>query len=139
MIQINIKNFSNIKKLLSIKTLFALMTLATLLLLMYHCPFSYILGISCPGCGMTRSFISVLMLDFNKAFYYHPLWWLILIFAFGALLEYLEVIKIALPLRTALCTIVALLLFVVYFIRLFSGSEIVNIHFEESLINSILK
>lgn len=38
------------------------------------CPIKWATGVSCPGCGMTRAFVSVLRLDFAAAFYYHPLW-----------------------------------------------------------------
>ena len=38
------------------------------------CPIRLFTGISCPGCGMTRAWMCVLSLDFDKAFYYHPLW-----------------------------------------------------------------
>lgn len=44
------------------------------------CPIKYITGISCPGCGMTRALISLLKLDINKAFYFHPLFPLVIIF-----------------------------------------------------------
>ncbi len=37
------------------------------------CPVRYATGISCPGCGMTRAWLSLLRLDFAGAFYYHPL------------------------------------------------------------------
>jgi hypothetical protein len=37
------------------------------------CPIKYLSGISCPGCGMTRSVIAVLQLNFQHAFHYHPL------------------------------------------------------------------
>ena len=37
------------------------------------CPVRFITGISCPGCGMTRAWLSLLRLDFAGAFYYHPL------------------------------------------------------------------
>lgn len=39
------------------------------------CIFQHFLGISCPGCGMTRAFISALRLDFKAAFAYHPMFW----------------------------------------------------------------
>lgn len=29
-------------------------------------------GFYCPGCGITRMAVSLLQLDFQKAFYYHP-------------------------------------------------------------------
>lgn len=37
------------------------------------CPIKFVTGVSCPGCGMTRAWLSVLRLDFAAAFYYHPL------------------------------------------------------------------
>lgn len=37
------------------------------------CPIKFITGVSCPGCGMTRAWLSVLRLDFAAAFHYHPL------------------------------------------------------------------
>lgn len=42
-------------------------------LLHIGCPLKFISGISCPGCGMTRAFFSLLHLDFGLAFHYHPL------------------------------------------------------------------
>ena len=38
------------------------------------CPVKHFLGVSCPGCGMTRACLSALRFDFSAAFYYHPLW-----------------------------------------------------------------
>lgn len=40
------------------------------------CPIKFVTGISCAGCGMTRAWIALLHLDFSKAMYYHPLFWL---------------------------------------------------------------
>lgn len=37
------------------------------------CPIRFFLGISCPGCGMTRAWAAVLRLDFAGAFSLHPL------------------------------------------------------------------
>lgn len=53
-------------------------------LLDFGCPFRKLLGIFCPGCGMSRAYLSLLQLDIAKAFYYHPLFlmpiiWLILL------------------------------------------------------------
>lgn len=41
------------------------------------CLFYNIYGISSPSCGMTRAYIHLLKLDIKKAFYYHPLFWLV--------------------------------------------------------------
>lgn len=36
------------------------------------CPMTMILGIPCPGCGMTRAAFALLRLDFQAAWNYHP-------------------------------------------------------------------
>ncbi|MCI9593618.1 MAG: DUF2752 domain-containing protein [Lachnospiraceae bacterium] len=40
------------------------------------CPILFMTGVSCAGCGMTRAWLSLLRLDLQAAFYYHPLFWL---------------------------------------------------------------
>lgn len=40
------------------------------------CPFLFLSGISCPGCGMTRAWLALLRLDLSSAFAWHPLFWL---------------------------------------------------------------
>lgn len=50
------------------------------------CPIKAVLGISCPGCGMTRACLHAVRLDLAAAFYYHPLWVLLLPFAVTCLL-----------------------------------------------------
>ena len=42
------------------------------------CPIKYLTGGSCPGCGMSRACMSALLLRFDAAFSYHPLWILLL-------------------------------------------------------------
>ena len=39
------------------------------------CIFKTVTGLSCPGCGMTRAWLSALRLDFSSALAYHPLFW----------------------------------------------------------------
>ncbi len=39
------------------------------------CPILTITKIPCPGCGMTRAWISVLKLDFSAAFSYNAMFW----------------------------------------------------------------
>lgn len=36
------------------------------------CIFIYLFNIPCPGCGMTRAFLSLIQLDFKNAFMYNP-------------------------------------------------------------------
>ena len=42
------------------------------------CPFEIVFGVPCPACGITRAWISALKFDFSKAFYYHPLFLLVI-------------------------------------------------------------
>lgn len=42
------------------------------------CPIKFLTGISCAGCGMSRAWLSVLHGDISKAFYYHPLFWMMI-------------------------------------------------------------
>ena len=37
------------------------------------CPIKFITGVSCPGCGMSRAWLSLLRLDFSAAYNFHPL------------------------------------------------------------------
>lgn len=48
------------------------------------CVFQALLGIPCPGCGMTRAVLALLRLDLAAAFAYHPL-----VFAMPYVLVYL--------------------------------------------------
>ena len=52
-----------------------LLVCAAVVLLYYFigCPFRFIFGVPCPGCGVTRAWFSFLSGDLIKAFDYHPL------------------------------------------------------------------
>lgn len=52
--------------------LFALYCVLTTKFLGSACPAYLIFGIPCPGCGMTRAWISLFSGDITKAFYFHP-------------------------------------------------------------------
>ena len=45
------------------------------------CLIKAVFGISCPGCGMTRAYLSLLRLDIAAAFRYNPMFWSIPILA----------------------------------------------------------
>ena len=55
------------------------------LLCLWGCPFRRLLGLSCPGCGMTRAWLCALRGQWQSALAYHRLFWagppLILLFA----------------------------------------------------------
>lgn len=79
------------------------------------CPIKFLTGISCPGCGMTRAILAAIRLQFNEAFYFHPLFGLVpFMFALYLFEDYLK------PIHVKYIWIVILVLFlVVYFLRLF--------------------
>ena len=59
--------------------LIAAVCAASLLYIYYRvmgglCPMRTVLGIPCPGCGMTRAVCAVLAGDVSSAFSHHPLW-----------------------------------------------------------------
>lgn len=60
------------------QTIFLISIIALLLLFLwfsgYQCPLLFFFGIPCPFCGMTRAFLCLLSGDLTTAFYYHPLW-----------------------------------------------------------------
>ncbi len=40
---------------------------------LYRCPFHYITGLKCPGCGMTRAFLALGEFNFSAAFNFNVL------------------------------------------------------------------
>ena len=64
------KNLKYILFLIFMITVFLL----SLWIMGYQCPLLFFFGIPCPFCGMTRAFLCVLRGDFLSAFYFHPLW-----------------------------------------------------------------
>lgn len=55
----------------------AIVALVGLLLLVTDigCPFRFLLGVSCPGCGMTRAWLAFLTGDVERALALNPLFW----------------------------------------------------------------
>lgn len=128
-----------IKKHNIVKKCFSLFLIAVCLLVFYHCPFEYLLGIPCPGCGMTRALFSVLLLRFGRAFYYHPGIYLLIP---GFLLwcaDYFHLISLTKRTKKVLLSVGIAALIVLYFVRLFTGSDIVRIDIKSGLIYRILQ
>ena len=105
----------------------------------YICPFLYVTGIPCPCCGMTRAFISLLDLDFKSSFHYHALWPIVLVILPTYFLLKIKKIKVNKKLETTLSIIIATLFLGYYIFRHIIGSEIVEIHFHDSLIYKIYR
>ncbi len=100
------------------------------------CPIKFVTGISCPGCGMVRAWLSILRLDFSSAFYYHPLFWIVPI---GCILLLVKN-KISKKIFYFFISVIVILFFVVYLIRMFnSDGQIVSFHPSESIFIKVLK
>ena len=104
----------------------------------YKCPYTYIFGISCPGCGMTRAFLSLLKFDFEMAFYYHPLFWVVIMVVLYGIVKYLFHLELDAKKEKILFWIICFLFMSVYFLRLFQGSEVVSFQPERSIIYKII-
>jgi len=92
---------------------------------LYQCPIYALFGVQCPGCGITRAYVSALHLNFSAAFSYHPLFFIV-----APLVSYiLFKNKLKKPLsgrtETAILIAVSVLFAGVYFYRMFSGNFIV--------------
>ncbi len=101
-----------------------------------RCPLKFMTGISCPGCGMTRAYTSLLVLDFKRAFHYHPLFLLVPPMVTLYLLDaYLnpKLMKIT-------WAVIIIIFLIVYFIRLLLWqNDIVNIDFSNSKMFELFK
>ena len=46
---------------------------ASALLFGWNCPIKYLIGVPCPGCGLSRALAALLRLDFRTALRFHPM------------------------------------------------------------------
>lgn len=76
-----------------------------LVAIFFGCPINRFFGVECPGCGMTRAFLSALQLDFRSAFYQHPLFGV-----FAAETVYV-IFRLLFPKRSETCKKVELIVF----------------------------
>jgi hypothetical protein len=100
------------------------------------CPIKFLTGISCVGCGMTRAWICLLHLDIKGAFYYHPLFFLPIIYFF------LFLIKDKIQHKIFVCIVaIGMVTFVIiYIFRLLNPDDVVvDINIHNSVIYNILK
>lgn len=87
------------------------------------CPIKWVTGISCAGCGMTRSYLSLLHLDIKHAFIYHPLFWSVPLVLLIIVLHMVGRV----PARTVnfVKYFTALLFIIVYVVRLLDPEDII--------------
>jgi len=108
------------------------------LLFFYECPFHHLLGIPCPGCGMTRALFSVLLLRFGRAYYYHPGIYLVIPVFLLWCADYFKLLTLKPKTKKVLLTLGIAALILIYFVRLFTGSDIVSFDIKSGLIYRIL-
>lgn len=81
------------------------------------CFFKVYTGLPCPGCGMTRAFLSVSRGNFQEAFFWHPLWIWVLIgpIVYGFIPKWSKSAELH---RKWLITITLITLLMIYMIRM---------------------
>lgn len=94
------------------------------------CPFKYLFGIACPGCGMTRAAIALLSFDFQAAVHFHPLVFTLPIVAIIYLLRN----HIPKKLLMFLIILFFIALLTVYIYRLNTGSDITAFDFHHGAV-----
>lgn len=85
----------------------------------YHCPIKLLTGVDCPGCGMTRAFMCIILGDPAAAYYYNPLAPALFV-QLAVLLYFQSVAKKQIPqgVIITLATVNAALLFAVWLIKI---------------------
>ena len=120
------------------KQILTFFLIGIIMLVFYKCPYDFLLGLSCPGCGMTRAFLSLARFDIQSAFYYHPLFPVVILFVGYLILEHFHLFTLTDKHKRIGIWIICILFIAVYFIRLFGESEIVTFSFGESLLYKII-
>ena len=115
---------------------YALITVFIIILILsfYRCPFYFLLGIPCPFCGMTRAFLCVLKGDFIEAFYFHPLWPLVIVAGIIFILVKIKVLKLSGKAVNILAFIAAFLFLLCFILRHVYHSPIVQIDLSKGIL-----
>lgn len=92
-----------------------LIVIAVLYITKIGCPIKFFTGISCPGCGITRAWVSFFKLHITEAFYYHPLFWLVPVI----LVMYIYEKKLPKKLLNIVSVVSILAFTIVYILRMF--------------------
>ena len=95
------------------------------------CVIKFLTGVSCPGCGMTRAWLSLLRMDIRAVYYYHPLFLFPIIYF---LLTYLNKYKLFKRYNYVIYILIFIFL-VVYLLRMIdSSNDIVIFNIRDGLI-----
>ena len=122
-----------------ITVLIASLVIVLAVLFKTGCPLDVVFGIPCPMCGITRAILSLLHGDIYSAFYYHPLWPVIIASVILFSLYTLGIIRPSKKVFTIACFFLGFLLLGCWIIRHIQGSPIVRFHFGTSLIYRVLQ
>lgn len=122
-----------------VKPLLWCAAIAAALLFLYHCPFRYLFGVPCPGCGMTRALCAAVLSDFETAFAYHPLFPLLIPAALYIGLRHFGLIAPSGRQNTLYILLFAAAFMLVYALRLLAHDPIVAPDFEASFLFRIIK
>lgn len=99
------------------------------------CPVRFFLGISCPGCGITRAWLAALTLDFHQAFSLHPLFWMVPFLILAVLFED----KLASSRWRYVVVLICLIFIAVFFVRLIGyPDEVVDFRPKEGFIYRVV-
>ena len=91
------------------------------------CPFKYLTGIDCPGCGFQRSLIALLQGDIAKSFaLYPPAIPLLLFFTYGVADKYLKLDTPKFVIKKTLFIIVGSIVLVSYIIKIWGYTPIIK-------------
>ncbi|MGM9971998.1 MAG: DUF2752 domain-containing protein [Anaeroplasmataceae bacterium] len=113
--------------------------ITTHLLFETSCPIKLITGLPCPGCGMTRAFISLLKLDIIKAFNYHALFIIVPFIIFIFIFQERPIINKLFNSKILWSVVIAL--FIGYFIYriIYVRPDVPMDFYKDSLINKLFK
>lgn len=108
-----------------------------ILIFLYKCPFLHILGVPCMGCGMTRAMIAFVQLKWKLAFYYHPLFPMVMVAICYYILEKLGVFKIEEKKKKIILYFIIICFIIAYILRLFVINSPIHFQFKESVLYRI--
>lgn len=89
------------------------------------------------GCGMTRAMIAFVQLKWKLAFYYHPLFPIVIVVICYYILEKLGVFKIEEKKKKIILSFIIICFIIAYILRLFVINSPIHFQFKESVLYRI--
>lgn len=84
------------------------------------CPFKYLTGIDCPGCGFQRAVLALIEGDFHKSFlFYPPAIPLLVFFAYGLADKYFKLDNSKNTIKKATFIVVGTIILASYTVKMF--------------------